>query len=135
MRSNFLSIWKHFLLQVKFALSGAVATSVDYVFYLLLVHNLFKPAPSNVISCSLSMYINFLLQRKYVFKLKGSISKTFIISIIVSIGGLLLSTCIVYGLTQSTYYLERQYFTKLIATGTIFFYNFYLKRYIFESWF
>ncbi len=129
-----LRIWKHLVLQVKFALSGAVATSTDYVFYLLLVNNLFKPAPANLISYSTAMVINFLLQKKYIFTLRGSVSKTFVLSAAVSIGGLLLSTIIVHQLTQASFYLERQYFTKLIATGIVFFYNYYLKRYVFESW-
>lgn len=123
-----------FLLKVKFALSGLMATSTDYVIYLLLVHKLFNPAPSNVISYTIAMIINFSLQRKYVFSLKGSISNTFVMSVIVSIGGLLMSTTIILLLTQITYCWERQYLTKLIATGLIFFYNFYMKRYIFETW-
>ena len=110
-----------------------VATTTDYVLYLLLVYNLFDPVPSNVISYSIAIVINFLLQRKFVFSLHGSVSKTFVMSVMVSIGGLLLSTAIVYGLTQVTFYLEQQYLTKLIATGLVFFYNFYLKRYVFEK--
>jgi putative flippase GtrA len=129
-----LRIWSHLYSQAKFALSGVVATSIDYGFYLLLVNRLFNPAPANVISYSIAMGINFSLQKKYIFTLRGSVSKTFFMSIIVSIGGLLLSTVIVYELTQVSFYLERQYFTKFIATGIVFFYNFYLKRYIFETW-
>ena len=44
-----------------------------------------------------------------------------------------LSTGIIYGLSQIEFFNERQYITKLCATGFVFFYNFYLKRYVFEK--
>ena len=125
----------HFILQAKFAASGLVATTTDFVLYLSLVHNLTSPIPSNVISYSIAMVINFLLQKKFVFSLQGSVFRTFLMSIMISMGGLLISTAIVYGLTQFQFYWERQYLTKLIAIMVVFFYNFYLKRLVFEKCF
>ena len=133
MRSFSTKLWKHFLLQAKFAISGLVATTTDYVIYLLLVNNLLNPVPSNVISYSIAMVINFLLQKRFVFSLQGSVFSTFVMSFMVSIGGLLLSTGIVHGLTQNPFFWERQYLTKLIAIMLVFFYNFYLKRLVFEN--
>lgn len=135
MRSISIKLWNHFLLQTKFAISGLVATATDYILYLLLVHNLFSPVPSNVISYSTAMVINFMLQKKFVFSLQGSSFRTFIMSVMVSMGGLLLSTAIVHGLNQIAYYGERQYLIKLVATIIVFFYNFYLKRLVFEKCF
>jgi putative flippase GtrA len=126
-------LWKHFLLQGKFALSGLVATTTDLVMYLLLVNYLLTPVPSNVISYCIAMVINFLFQKKFVFSLQGSVSTTFVLSIMVSIGGLLLSTAIVHALTQNPFLLERQYLIKLIAIMVVFFYNFYFKRLVFEK--
>lgn len=135
MKSLPIKLWKLFLQQVKFAASGLVATVTDYVLYLLLVHSLFAPVPSNVISYSTAIVINFLLQKKFVFALQGSASRTFVMSVMVSMGGLLLTTSIIYGLTQISFYWDRQYLTKLVATVVVFFYNFYLKRYVFENCF
>lgn len=133
MRALLIKLLKLFLHQVKFATSGLVATMIDYALFLLLVHNLFAPVPSNVVSYSIAMVINFWLQKKFVFSLQGSASRTFIMSIMVSMGGLLLSTAIVFGLTQIPFYWKKPYLSKLIATSIVFFYNFYLKRYVFEK--
>lgn len=119
-------------LKAKFALSGLVATSVDYGLYMLLVDRIFPPVVSNIISYSIAVVINFLMQKRFVFKLRGSVNHAFVISMIVSVIGLLLSTGLVYGLTKIEFLDQRQYLLKLIATGIIFFYNFYMKRYAFE---
>jgi len=125
-------VQKLLALKVKFALSGLVATSVDYGLYLLLVERVFPPVLSNIISYSCAVVINFLMQKRFVFQLKGTAKRAFLLSMGVSGIGLLLSTALVYGLTQIAFLDQRQYLLKLIATGVIFFYNFYMKRYAFE---
>jgi putative flippase GtrA len=125
-------LWKLFLLKAKFAASGAVATSVDYFLYLFLVGRDMAPVTANLISYSCAVVLNFIMQKRFVFKLQGSSKRAFLLSVLVSIGGLGLSTAIIYGLTQFAFFNEQQYVTKLIATGLVFFYNFYLKRYVFE---
>ncbi|MCB0583092.1 MAG: GtrA family protein [Phaeodactylibacter sp.] len=121
-----------FRMKAKFAMTGAVATTVDYVVYLVLVARFFSPVVSNIISYSCGMVINFLLQKRFVFVLQGSPYRAFGLSLGVSLGGMALSTGIIYGLTQLEFFSEHQYITKLCATGMVFFYNFYLKRYVFE---
>ena len=125
-------LWKLFLLKARFAASGAVATTVDYVLYLVLVNGTFSPVTANVIAYSCGMVVNFLIQKRYVFNLKGSTGRAFMLSLLVSMGGLGLSTGIIYGLTRWPFFNEYQFITKLIATGMVFFYNFYFKRYVFE---
>lgn len=121
-----------FRMKAKFAMTGAVATTVDYVVYLILVARFFSPVVSNIISYSCGMVINFLLQKRFVFVLQGSPYRAFGLSLGVSLGGMALSTGIIYGLTRLEFFSENQYITKLCATGMVFFYNFYLKRYVFE---
>jgi len=121
------------LLKTKFALSGLVATLVDYSIYLILVYTFLSPTISNIISASCGMVINFILQKKYVFELKRKVWSAFQLSILVSIVGIALSTFIVTYLSNSMFFNNHQYITKLCATGVIFFYNFYLKRYVFEK--
>lgn len=122
-----------FLLKAKFAMTSAVATTLDYVVYLSLVNRVFSPAISNVISYSCGMVLNFILQKRFVFDLKRSVSKAFGLSMLVSLGGMGLSTLIVSSLSRVDFFDTRQYITKMIATGLVFFYNFYLKRYVFEK--
>ena len=131
------NIWNKFkdlfLLKAKFAMTSAVATTLDYVVYLSLVNRVFSPAISNVISYSCGMVLNFILQKRFVFDLQRSVSKAFALSMLVSLGGMGLSTLIVSGLSTVDFFDTRQYITKIIATGVVFFYNFYLKRYVFEK--
>ncbi len=126
-------ILKLVALKMKFAMTSGVATAVDYGVYLILVHRFFSPVVSNIISYSCGMIINFLLQKRYVFNLQRSVHQAFILSLIVSIGGMGLSTAIVYGLSQVDFFFQRQFIVKLVATGMVFFYNFYLKRFVFEK--
>ena len=121
-----------FFLKIRFAMTGLVATAVDYVVYLVLVGRFFIPEVSNVISYSCGMVINFVLQKRFVFTLQGSVSRAFVLSIVVSLGGMAISTGIIHLLTEWPFFMQHQYITKLAATGTVFFYNFYCKRFVFE---
>jgi putative flippase GtrA len=124
---------KLILLKVKFASSSVIATAVDYFLYLFLVGKFFSPVLSNIISASTGMLINFFLQKKYIFKLNRKLGHAFMLSIAVSMGGILLGTLFIYILNKWIFFSDHQYITKLLVTGTIFFYNFYLKRYSFEK--
>lgn len=121
------------MMKVKFAMSSSVATLVDYVLYQVLVRYLFSPVASNLISATVGMVINFFLQKKYIFELKRSVKIAFIISLFVSVGGIGISTIIIHFLNNSEMLSGNQYIIKAIATGTVFFYNFYLKRFAFEK--
>ncbi len=123
---------KLFLMKAKFAMSGLVATSIDYVLYLVLVDRIFSPVVSNIVSYSVAVVVNFLLQKRFVFEQKRSTSQAFIGAMLVSLGGLLISTGLIYWLSGYPFFAERQYLAKLLVTGTVFFYNFYFKRFAFE---
>ncbi len=123
---------KLFLIKLRFAASGLVATGLDYVLYMVLVTYFLEPVPANLISYSIAVVANFLMQKRFVFKLQGSASRAFFWSVAASAVGLLISTGIIYWLNLYPFFAERQYLTKIIATGLIFFYNFYTKRFIFE---
>lgn len=120
-------------MKARFALSGAVATSVDFLLYLWLVdYRGWAPVPANIVSYSCAVVLNFMMQKRFVFQLQGSAGRAFLLSVLVSVVGLGINTGIVYILTQFDFFMEYQALTKLIATGIVFFYNFYLKRYVFE---
>jgi len=121
------------MMKVKFAMSSSVATLVDYVLYQVLVRYLFSPVVSNLVSATVGMVINFFLQKKYIFELKRSVNIAFIISLLVSVGGIGISTIIIHFLNKSEMLAGNQYIIKAIATGTVFFYNFYMKRFAFEK--
>ena len=117
---------------LKFAMTGGVATLVDISLYLLLVTWFLGPVTANVISYGLAMCLNFFLQRTFVFKLNRSLIDAFRLSMLVSLGGMAFSTGIVFGLNQVEGLTDHQWLVKLVATGVVFVYNFFFKRYAFE---
>jgi putative flippase GtrA len=124
---------KNFILpKIKFATTSAVATSVDYVLYLILVSYLFTPTVSNIISASCGMMINFVLQKRFIFSLQRRVSAALALSITFSLIGIGISTFLIYSLNHIAFFAKYQSITKLLATGLIFLYNFYTKRFAFE---
>lgn len=123
---------KLFFLKAKFAFSGLLATAIDYGLYMMLVTWFFPPVTSNIISYSVAVIANFSMQKRFVFRLQGSTGRAFLLSVFASFFGLLISTGLIYLLNLNLFFAERQYLTKMVATGLVFFYNFYSKRYIFE---
>ncbi len=124
---------KLFLLKIKFASSSLVATIADYLIYLSLVNRVFIPEISQVISAGTGMLINFGLQKKYIFELNRKLRAAFLISVLTSIIGLAIGVGLISLLNKNPWLQEHQIVTKLMVTGTIFFYNFYLKRFAFEK--
>lgn len=119
--------------KLKFAATSLTASLFDYVLYQILVHTLLSPVPSNIISSSCSMVINFFMQKRFIFILKRKVYKAFFLSVTFSIIGILTSTTFIYLLNQNTFFAGNQYLTKFVVMSVIFFYNFYMKRFAFEK--
>ena len=118
---------------LPFALTGLVATGINYGLYLLLVNRYLPPLPATLIAYSSSVVLNFFLQRYFVFDLRRSLRSAFALSMAVSAGGLLIDAAIVYGLHFFPPVGDREWLIKGIATGVVFFYNYYGKRRVFEG--
>jgi putative flippase GtrA len=124
----------NFIVKVfKFALSGALATAIDYFLYLFLVHIHWSPLYANITSYTASVVVNFAMQKRFVFDLQRSASKAFALAMLVSLIGMGISTFLVVTLSTWMIFNSRQYLIKLVATGIVFIYNFYFKRYVFEK--
>jgi len=119
--------------KIPFALTGLVATGINFGVYLLLVDRYLPPGPATVIAYSSSVILNFFLQRYFVFELNRSVRSAFALSMLVSAGGLVLDWLIVTGLHSFPYLGDQEWVIKLAATGIVFFYNFYAKRRVFEG--
>ncbi len=121
-------------MKLRYAMGGGIATSVDYMIYFSLADRILPPVYSQMIAYSVSVVVNFLFQKKFVFKLNRSTKSAFGLSMLVSMGGLILSTSILYLLLNLHPFLRaHQIFPKVMTSGIVFFYNFYLKRYVFEK--
>lgn len=122
-----------FLLKFKFALTSLVATVIDYGLYMILVYQSFTPVIANTIAYTIAVIINFTLQKKFVFSMEREAKRVFLLAVGVSVVGLGLSNLIIWKLTQYSFFMDYQFLTKLIATGLVFFWNFYMKRFVFEK--
>ena len=119
-------------LKVRFALTSSVATGLDYLLYVGLVYFFFSPVISNVISYTTAALLNFWMQKRFIFELNRKTGRVFMLTLLISAGGLLLSTSIIYLLSRIPFFANYQFITKMVTTGIVFFYNFYLKRFAFE---
>lgn len=132
------AFWQHkivqlFLLKAKYATTSAIATLLEYVVFGILKYQGFTGTYAHIVSYACGMVFNFILQKRFIFDLKRSVRTAFLLAMLVSLGGMTLSTGIFVGLTQIQWFYENDYVAKLIATGIVFFYNFYLKRFVFEK--
>lgn len=141
----------HFVREkIPFAITGFVATGINYGLYLFLVDRYLPYMPATVIAYSSSVVLNFFMQRYFVFELRRSLRSAFLLSMLVSLGGLFLDAAIVWFLhtdwvtqwmeqfilaTRRSHVLPKsnEWLIKGIATVLVFFYNFYLKRLVFEG--
>ena len=135
---NLIDKYRNSLIQkLKFGMSSIVATVVDYgLFWGLVVFQggILTEFWGNMLSASVGMLINFILQKRFVFELKRNVYLVFIMSVLISLGGVVLGSTIIKLLVQNFELFEQfKIGAKLVATGTIFFYNFYLKRFAFED--
>lgn len=121
-----------FLLKAKFATTSLVATIVEYVLYGLLTWSGVALRFAQLFSYGVAMVLNFLLQKQFVFDLKRSVGKAFVGAMLVSLGGMGLNYLIFSTLVGIPFFEAYHYLAKICATGVVFFYNFYLKRYVFE---
>lgn len=113
--------------------ASLIATAVDYSIYGILSWQGLSPVMAHIPSFSVGMVTNFLLQKRYVFTLQRKTSTAFLMAVLVSIGGLFLSTVLIAGLIRLDFFHEYHFLAKVLASGLVFFYNFYLKRYVFEK--
>ena len=119
--------------KLKFAISSAIATTVDHVLFVVLVHLGLGPGIANLFSQGLGMVVNFLLQKEFIFKLCRPVWQVFLISLCFSLAGLIIGSSIVHMTTQLPLIEHVPYLGKVIATCIVFLYNYFTKRYAFEK--
>lgn len=122
-------------LKLKYAASAGIATAVDYGIFFGLKNGLhFSATWAQPFAYAAGVLVNFMLQKRFVFELKRSVWSAFGLALLVSLGGLLLSTGIIYVLdTHIPFFQQNALLAKLLTSGIVFFYNFYLKRLVFEG--
>ncbi|WP_373032742.1 GtrA family protein [Sulfurovum sp.] len=112
---------------VKFFSTSLVATAADFLIYLFLV-TIISPVLSHFISATCGMIINFILQRKWVFNATRELKTSFLLSLIFSIGGIILGGFIIYLLIMLSFFEQNPIFAKIVVIGIIFIYNYQTKK-------
>jgi putative flippase GtrA len=110
-----------------------LATGIDYTVFLLLIGLDFDAVKAHYVSASLGMLVNFLVQNQYVFLRERALLTTFLLSMTVSVIGITLGGFLMGWIQQFPFWNAHLYLAKIVVTGLIFFYNFYLKRFVFEK--
>ena len=126
-------IFDLFRLKLQFGFASLLATGIDYTVFLVLVNFNIQAVTAHYISASIGMLVNFIVQNKYVFLRERALLNVFVLSMAVSIIGIVLGGFLMGWIQKFTFWNSHLYLAKLLVTGSVFFYNFYLKRYAFEK--
>lgn len=118
----------------KFGVVGVVCFGIDYGILILLTEfggldYLF----SSGISFSISVVVNYLLSIRFVFQSKKSSNKAkeFIIFVVLSITGLLLTEALMWAGVEKL--MLHYMFAKVIVTGIVMVYNFVTRKIFLEE--
>lgn len=106
---------------------------MDYGLFILLVYTGMAKTKSNLISASCGFLVNFFLQKTFIFQLKREATTTFVYSLSFSLLGIGISTFLIFLLVKIPFLDQHAYLAKLLATGLMFFYNYYTKQIAFEK--
>lgn len=126
-------LWLFVREKIPFAITGAIATGINGGVYLLLVDRVLPPGPATLLAYWSSVILNFFMQRYFVFQLNRSLRSAFVLSMLVSFGGMGLDWLIVTGLHRFPLLGQAEWLIKGTAIFIVFFYNFYAKRRVFEG--
>ena len=119
---------------VNFLIVGGIATIIDWLLYYVF-YNYIKLSPllANIISYTISTLYSYIVSVKYVFNVNkdNSKKKNFIIFVLLSIIGLLLSEGLIY-LMVNIFNIHKM-LAKVISTVIVMFFNFVSKKYFLEK--
>lgn len=125
--------WTFVIEKIPFAITGLIATSINWGLYVFLVDDYLPYMWATIVAYSSSVILNFFMQRHFVFELHRSLRSAFALSMLVSLGGLLIDAALIYAFHNWLIFSDQEWIIKGVVTGLVFFYNFYLKRQVFEG--
>jgi putative flippase GtrA len=126
MRVTLKSLLELFKLKLQFGFASLLATGIDYTVFLLLIGLDFDAVKAHYVSASLGMLVNFLVQNQYVFLRERALLTTFLLSMTVSVIGIVLGGFLMGWIQQFPFWNAHLYLAKIVVTGLIFFYNFFV---------
>jgi len=110
-----------------------VATVVDVLLFTYVFTKFLTVFQSEILAGFIGMCINFILQKRYVFKLKRNQYIAFGMSIGLSIVALFLGGFLIDALVEVPLFATYLILPKLIVISFKFFFNYFTKRWVFEK--
>ena len=110
----------------RFLLGSTLVTLVDYVVFFSFLTIGFNALISNISSYSVAICFSFILHKSLVFKIQRKRHTAFILVVLFSLIGICLSTSLLLFLFLIS---DNIIMSKLLATITMFFYNFHTKEF------
>lgn len=138
---------KFFILFGKFAITGAMASVVNFTVFNVLFYWGFSldeldrtsmefkrmSVMADMISYASGVLFNYVLHKRYIFEQKRSESATFILYLLVSAGGIAISAGLTWVFVKMPFFAQRPQLMKITTMGLVFIYNFFSKRFAFEK--
>lgn len=138
---------KFFILFGKFAITGAMASVVNFTVFNVLFYWGFSldelertstefkqmSVVADMISYASGVLFNYVLHKRYIFEQKRSASATFILYLLVSAGGIAMSAGLTWMLVKLPFFANNPQLMKITTMGLVFIYNFFSKRFAFEK--
>lgn len=108
---------------LRFAIVGAITTTVDFVFFTTLVAATLAPALANIFSYSCGILVSYVLNRSWTFRAKRSHVQAvkFVVS---TVTGLLISTGLVAALST----ILPPLIAKILSVPVVFAWNYLTSR-------
>lgn len=146
--SSFRERAKKFLILFgKFAVTGAMASVVNFAVFNLLFYWVFslhhvdpalaafkrKSVISDMIAYASGVLFNYTLHKRFIFEQRRSASVTFALYILVSVIGLAMSAGLTWLFVKMPFFAQHPPIMKITTMGLVFIYNFFSKRFAFEK--
>lgn len=153
LKSSTYSVLKAFFYpKIRFAVASLLATVVDFCLFSFVLISLFEPVNAERISAGVGMVINFILQKRYVFKMKRNALLVLMLSIALSVIAIEIGAQLINVLTHHevafrvagysvfrivnpfyNFFLENIVLAKILSVLVKFVFNFYTKRWAFQK--
>lgn len=138
---------KFFILFSKFAVAGALASIVNFTVFNLLFYWGFsldgldtslpefkqKSVIADMIAYASGVFFNYVLHKRFIFEQRRSVYATFLLYILVSIGGIGLSAGFTWLFVRVPFFAHQPQIMKISTMLLVFVYNFFSKRFAFEK--
>lgn len=138
---------KFFILFGKFAVTGAMASVVNFTVFNVLFYWGFsldeldpseaafkrKSVIADMIAYASGVLFNYILHKRYIFEQRRTASTTFALYILVSAGGIAMSAGLTWLFVKIPFFAHNPPIMKIATMGLVFIYNFFSKRFAFEK--